>query len=249
MDVRRSKPGRLIECYFPITSGNGLQDGGEGNDVLTGGAGREFLAGGAGADTINTGGGADVIAFNRGGGADVVSASVGADDTLTLGGGIAYADLRLRKSGLDLVLDAGAGDQVTFRNWYQTGVNQKSVVTLQAVADAMAGYNPAGNDRMLNRRVVRFDFAGLVGRFDAARAADPALSSYAVAGALADFYLAGSDTAAIGGDIAYEYGHRNALTDIGIGAAQGTLAAAGFATTAQTLQAASTLYAGTQRLR
>ncbi len=230
----------------------GVAANGTGNalaNALAGNNGANTLAGGAGADTINTGGGADVIAFNRGGGADVVNASAGADDTLTLGGGMGYADLRLRKPGLDLVQDAGAGDQITFRNWYETGVNRKSVVTLQAVTDAMAGYNPAGNDRMLNRRVARSDFAGLVGRFDAARAADPALSSYAVAGALADFYLAGSDTAAIGGDLAYEYGHRNALTDIGVGAAQATLAAAGFATSAQTLQAASTLYAGTQRLR
>ena len=91
------------------TAGNGLLEGGAGNDTLTGGTGREFLAGGAGADVLVTGGGADVIAFNRGGGADVVNASSGADDTLSLGGGIAYGDLKMRKSGLDLVLDAGAG--------------------------------------------------------------------------------------------------------------------------------------------
>ena len=230
-------------------SGNGLLDGGVGNDTLGGSTAREFIAGGAGADSLTTGGGADVIAFNRGGGADVVNASTGSDDTLSLGGGIAYADLKLRKTGLDLVLDAGAGDQITFRNWYQTGVNQKSVVNLQAVADAMAEYDAAGSDRQLNKRVVNFNFSGIVDRFDAARAADPLLTSFSVGSALADFYVSGSDTAAIGGDLAYDYGHRNALTDIGMGAAQAIVAATGFGVAAQSLQSFATLHAGTQRLR
>ncbi len=56
-----------------------------------------MLIGGTGNDTLNTGGGADVIGFNKGDGADVVNASVGSDDTLTLGGGLAYSDLKLYK--------------------------------------------------------------------------------------------------------------------------------------------------------
>jgi Ca2+-binding RTX toxin-like protein len=231
------------------TSGNALFDGGSGADVLTGGAGRDIFIGGAGADTITTGGGADIVAFNRGGGADVVNASTGSDDTLSLGGGIAYADLRLRKSGLDLVLDAGAGDQITLRNWYQAGVNNKSVVNLQMVTDAMAGFNPASADRLVNKRVTNFNFAGIVGRFDAALAANPALTSFAVSSALSDFHLSGSDAAAIGGDLAYDYGHRNALTDVGMTAAQAVLGGAGFGISAQPLQAPGTLYSGGQRLR
>ncbi len=229
--------------------GNALFDGGTGADVLTGGGGRDIFVGGAGADTITTGGGADIVAFNRGGGADAVNASTGSDDTLSLGGGIAYADLRLRKSGLDLVLDAGAGDQITLRNWYQTGVNNKSVVNLQMVADAMAGFNAAGADRLLNKRVTNFNFAGIVGRFDAALAANPALTSFDVSSALGEFYLSGSDSAAIGGDLAYGYGHRNALTDIGMIAAQTVIGSAAFGTSAQSLQAPGVLYSGGQRLR
>jgi hypothetical protein len=225
------------------TVGNNLLDGGAGNDTLTGGAAREMLVGGSGNDTLTTGGGADVIGFNKGDGA-----SAGTDDTLTLGGGLAYSDLKLKKNGLDLIVDASNGDQITFKNWYQTGVNNKSVLNLQVVADAMAGFNPAGSDPLLNKKVVNFNFSGLAGAFDAALAADPTITSWNLTNALSGKYLSGSDTAAIGGDFSYDFGHRNALTNIGATPAQSVLAGASFATAAQTLQAAATLYAGTVRL-
>jgi hypothetical protein len=197
---------------------------------------------------LTTGGGADVIAFNKGDGADTVNESVGTDDTLSLGGGLAYGDLKLRKSGLDLVLDASNGDQLTFRNWYQTGVNNRSVLNLQIVVDAMAAFNPAGTDPLLNRKVVDFNFASIVGQFDSALAANPTLTSWNVTNALASAYVSGSDTAAIGGDLAYDFGHRNALAGIGAAPAQSVLASGSFGTAAQSLQAATSLYAGTVRL-
>ena len=61
-------------------------------------------------------------------------------------------------------------------------------------------------------------------------------------------YLAGSDTAAIGGDFANDYGHRSSLSGIGATPAQTVLAGATFGTGVQTLQAAATLYSGTVRL-
>jgi Ca2+-binding RTX toxin-like protein len=230
------------------TVGNNLLDGGAGTDTLTGGSARDMLIGGAGADTITSGGGADVLAFNKGDGADIVNASVGTDDTLTLGAGLAYADLKLKKSGIDLILDASNGDQITFKNWYQSGVNNKSILNLQVVADAMVAFNPAGADPLLNRKVVNFNFVNIVGQFDAALAANPAIAHWNLATALSGAYMAGSDTAAIGGDLAYDYGHRNSLATIGSTPAQAILANANFATTAQTLQAAGTLYSGTVRL-
>ena len=158
------------------TVGNNLLDGGAGSDTLAGGVGREMLLGGSGNDTLTTGGGADVIGFNKGDGADTVNASVGTDDTLTLGGGLAYSDLKLKKTGLDLILDASNGDQITFKNWYQTGVNNKSVLNLQVVADAMAAFNASGSDPLLNRKLVNFNFTGIVGAFDAALVANPSLT-------------------------------------------------------------------------
>ena len=230
------------------TVGNNLLDGGAGIDTVTGGAAKEMLVGGTGNDTITTGGGADVIGFNKGDGADIVNASVGTDDTLTLGGGLAYSDLKLKKSGLDLILDANNGDQLTFKNWYQTGVNNKSMLNLQVVVDAMAAYAPAGTDPLLNKKVVDFNFSTLVNQFDAALVANPALASWSLSNGLAGAYLSGSDTAAIGGDFAYDFGHRNSLATIGSTPAQAVLAGAAFATAAQALQSAAVLYSGAVRL-
>ena len=69
----------------------------------------------AGAATGADAAGADVVAFNKGDGADVINASAGSDDTLTVGGGLSYTDLKLKKTGLDLILDASNGDQITFK--------------------------------------------------------------------------------------------------------------------------------------
>ena len=147
-----------------------LLHGGLGVDVLTGGAGNELYLGGAGNDTMTLGAGADIIGFNRGDGQDVVNASTGADNTLSLGGGIKYADVALRKTGNDLIVDVGATEQLTLKDWYLSTSNQH-VVNLQMVVDASADWNAASPNALYNKRVARFDFAGLVSQFDAARAA------------------------------------------------------------------------------
>ena len=113
----------------------------------------------------------------------------------------------------------------------------------------MAAFNPGGGDPLLNRKVVNFNFAGIVGQFDAALLANPSITSWNLTNALTGFYLSGSDTAALGGDFAYDYGHRNALTSIGAIPGQTVLAGGTFGTVAQTLQPAATLYAGTVRLQ
>jgi hypothetical protein len=42
--------------------------------------------------------------------------------------------------------------------------------------------------------------------FDAARAADPMIRRWAMMNALLELHLAGSDDAALGGDLAYQFG-------------------------------------------
>src|SRR5207247_5082995 len=127
---------------------NNRLDAGAGSDILVGKAGNEMFVGGSGNDTVNTGAGADVIAFNRGDGQDTVAASQGADNTLSLGGGIRYQDLAFKKSGSNLVLQmgtnaqTGVAEQVSFTGWYSSTVNNKSVATLQVNAEAMAGFDP-----------------------------------------------------------------------------------------------------------
>jgi len=64
--------------------------------------------------------------------------------------------------------------------------------------------------------------------YDQARAADSSLKTWALSNTLLNFYLGGSDTAAIGGDLAYQYGKTGSLANIGLTAAQTTLASAQF---------------------
>ena len=230
------------------TVGNNFLHGGAGADGLTGGSGAEFFAGGAGNDTLTVGSGADVIGFNRGDGADIVNASTGADNTLSLGKGIRYADVALTRTGNDLVVETGVSEQVTLKDWYLTTAN-RHVVTLQMVIDASTDYAAGSTDPLRSRRLERFDFAGLVSRYDAARAVTPTLSHWSVASALASVHQGGSDTAAFGGDFAYQYGHAGAFTGIGAGAADAVLAAAAFGASAQALQSSATLFGGARTLR
>jgi len=180
-------------------------DAGAGDDVINAGSGADFIAGGRGNDTVDAGQDYDVIAFNRGDGADTVLTSSWQRDTLSLGGGIRYADLSLRKDGNNLVLDMGQGDSITFQDWYADGT-RRNLTTLQVVTGAAGGdYDAASSDRVRNRKTVSFDFEQLANRFDQVRAADPSLSSWSLAGVLDTYYQRGSDTQAIGGDLAYRY--------------------------------------------
>jgi Ca2+-binding RTX toxin-like protein len=221
-------------------SGNNVFQGARGFDRIAGGSGREFFAGGAGDDEITTGAGADVIAFNRGDGADVVNASAGADNTLSLGGGIRYADVTLAKNANDLVLNLGGnGDKITFKDWYAAPGN-RSVLNMQVIAEAMADFNAASSDKLVNRKIENFDFLGIAGAFDAAGA--PA--SWAVTNALLSRHLGGNDTSAVGADLAYQYGKRGSLAGMGFDAVQGMLASGSFGVAAQALQAPAVLNAG-----
>ena len=71
-----------------------------------------------------------------------------------------------------------------------------------------------------NQKVESFNFTGLVSAFDKARAATPTLTTWALTNALLGHQLASSNTAALGGDLAYQYGKTRAFTNIGLAAAQ-----------------------------
>lgn len=229
------------------TVGNNLLDGGIGNDILTAGSGNDLLIGGAGNDTITTGSGADVIAFNRGDGKDTIKLSTGADNTLTLGGGIRYSDLVFHKSANNLVLDTGNGESLTFQNWYTATAN-RSVLTLQVIAEASNDYDAASSDTLRNQKIQTFDFAALTSKFDTALAATPTLTAWNLNDALLSAHLAGSDSAALGGDLAYQFGKNASLAGIGVSAGQDVLAAASFGSQAQTLRPWATVNSGVAQL-
>jgi Ca2+-binding RTX toxin-like protein len=226
-------------------AGANLLDGGTGDDMLSGGTGADLFIGGVGSDVIMTNVGADIIVFNRGDGVDTVNANTESDNTLSLGGGIVYGQLGLSKSGQDLVLNTGAGEQISFKNWYR---GKRSITTLQVVLDGTADYQPGGDDSTRDNLVETFDFGGMVAAFDVARVANPALTDWALSNALADFHLSGSDTEALGGDLTYQYGKFGDLSTVGLTAAQSTLSDPLFGKAAQMFKPMASLQEGIVRL-
>ena len=166
-----------------------------------------------------------------------------ADNTLSLGRGIGYENLSFSKSHKDLVLGLGGTDQVTFKDWY-AGSGNRSVVNLQIITEAMSGYNPAGSDTLLDNKIENFDFAALANEFDAAGQ----VSGWVLINALLSAHLSGSDTEAIGGDLAYQYGRAGSLSGIGLAPAQDVINSAQFGSSAQTLRTLPELQQGQIRL-
>ena len=226
-------------------SGNGVLAGGDGADTLTGGTGADFYAGGSGNDVLYTGAGNDVIAFNAGDGHDTVHYG-GGTDTVSLGGGIGYDDLALRKSGNDLVLETGADESITFKDWYSAGGHGQ--IDLQLIADAMAGFDAESADPLLRSRVQVFDFDRLAADFDAARAGDAALTRWSVMDRLLDAHLAAADDGALGGDLAYQYGRNGNLSTVGLAGARNVLSGGSFGIGVQAFQSLQGLQEGMVRL-
>jgi hypothetical protein len=226
---------------------NNLLDGGAGDDTLEGGGGNELFIGGAGSDTITTGSGQDIIAFNRGDGHDKIVASTGQDNTLSLGNGITCADLRLTKNENDLTLVTGANDHITFADWYLDSGNH-SIATLQMVIEGSTDYDAESTSPTSNKKIVQFNFDGLVAAFDQARAENPTLTSWALSSSLPEHHLGGSDIAMIGGDLAYQYARTGSLSAISRKPAQAILADTQFGRANQNLLSASDLQDASSRL-
>jgi Ca2+-binding RTX toxin-like protein len=192
-----------------IASGgsNDFIDAGAGIDIIDAGNGDDFIVGGKGDDTLYAGHGNDVIVFNRGDGADTIVSPDWQQDTLSLGGGIRYADITLSKSGSDLILGLGHGDQITLKAWYDasSGQNDK-LARLQLLTASTGGdYDPSSEDLLLNDQVLVFDLSALASQFDQWRMGNANLTTWSAEWEMRSAYLSGSDTQAIGGDLAYRY--------------------------------------------
>ncbi|MDR3391640.1 MAG: DUF2974 domain-containing protein [Sulfuriferula sp.] len=219
-------------------AGNQLLLGSAVADVLVAGNGNALLIGGAGNDQLTLGSGNDIIGFDIGDGQDTVIAGSGQNNTLALGGALTLDELSFSRSGNDLVLGVDAADSVTFKDWYAATGNQ-SLVTLQVLAEAMPDYAPGSSDVLRNMAVETFDFKQLVAAFDQASAANPTLSAWSLSQDLLTAHLSGSDSAMLGGDLAYNYGQNGSLAGSSVLLAQGTISSAQFGTAAQSLQPGS----------
>jgi hypothetical protein len=96
--------------------------------------------------------------------------------------------------------------------------------------------------------VESFSLTSLVGQFDQARSINSSLTSWALTNALMSAYLGGSDSAALGGDLAYEYGKNGNLANLSFNPAVGILSSAQFGNSAQALQPAANLVDNSPRL-
>ena len=178
----------------------------------------------------------DDLSFNRGDGMDVVNGGIGTDNTITLGKGISYADIALSKVNNDLIIEVGSGEQLTLANWYGTAANFKSVLNLQVMADAMAGFDAASTDPLLNQAVQNFDFIAIANAFDQARGTSAIFMHWSATNSLLASQLAGSDTAALGGDLAHQYGANGDFTGMNLAAVQNVLNGPQFGEQAQALR-------------
>ncbi len=219
-------------------TGNDLLSGGEGDDCLYSSIANDLLIGGAGDDEIYGDDGNDVLLFNRGDGNDWYEMDASENDvplaqrtdTLSLGGGIGYADLAFERNNEDLILHVGNDEAITFSNWFNTSWrDNKAISTLQVVGNVQTSDSP------YNKRVEQFDFVGLANQFETALAADPDLTIWQLAPQLAEFHLGGSDTQAIGGDMAYLYGKNGNLDGLAEAELSAQLGDAQFGVSAQTL--------------
>jgi hypothetical protein len=110
---------------------------------------------------------------------------------------------------------------------------------------------PAGTDALRDNKVERFNGTQLIADFDRAYQATSSLRSgnqWAVMGSLLSAHLGGSNSAAISGDLAYQFGQSSGLAGMGAIAANNALLDANFASAAQTLQSNTTVSVGSPRL-
>jgi trimeric autotransporter adhesin len=120
-----------------LAVGNGdVLEGGDGDDVLavtgtlwvsgttfTGGKGNDAITGAYVNNTyvFNAGDGQDTIVNYNGGAA-------GCTDVLRFGAGIAPADVRVQRVGLDMVFSlAGSSDQITVKNWFSEALGYSQI--------------------------------------------------------------------------------------------------------------------------
>jgi VCBS repeat-containing protein len=240
--------------------GNDWLEGGDGRDALFGGAGndtlksnngRGLLAGGRGNDTLYAGSEATEIAFNKGDGCDTLYLNGASPITLSLGGGLKYEDVRIRRSGSDLFFDFNSNKTESLRvvGYYSLASNSRPSFTMQMLTQASGAYNPSGSDTLRDNQVELFDATKLIKAFDTAYAGNSGLrngNAWAIMNNLLDAHLGGSNTAALGGDLAYQFGSQSSasLAGMGMAAAGSVISDANFVTGLQTLNRPAAVGAG-----
>lgn len=218
-----------------VNYGSAHIEGGSGNDSIKTGLLNQFVAGGTGDDLITLQNGADIVAFNLGDGKDTIDGTE-VTATLSLGGGVEYADLLFSRDQADLILKVGDSDQLRLKDWYNADGLHRTISQLQFILDSSADYDAASSDTMRNQRTTLFNFQQLVDTFDSAQLDNPTLNAWSVTGALINAHLGGGNTEAIGGALAYQYGRLGNLDSLTMQASTAVLAAPEFGAARQQFQ-------------
>ena len=101
------------------SAGADIFNGLGGNDLIFGADGDDSLSGDAGSDALQGGQGNDTYRFALGDGQDVITETGGASDAVLLAAGIAPADVKVSRSGVDLLIAVGqASDRMTVRGFF-----------------------------------------------------------------------------------------------------------------------------------
>lgn len=100
------------------------------------------------------------------------------------------------------------GDQIELRNWYAKSADYRSIATLKMIEKASADFDPDSADPLLDHKLERFDFVGMVDQFDTACSMDSSLTAWPLSHASAGSSLGCSDADTLGGDRAHD-SHRD----------------------------------------
>ncbi|MEN8130811.1 MAG: calcium-binding protein, partial [Pseudomonadota bacterium] len=220
--------------------GNDLLFGGSNEDRLVGCHGNDLYVGGLGNDSLYLQCGDNLVLYNRGDGRDKLHLDEQVSGvTLSLGAGIALADLSLEKAEHDLILHIdgieenelpskdfsegrednkrGQGDTaIVLDDWYLDDASSESpALTLQIITEAQAAFEVNSTDPLLNQRIHQYDLAAVIQAFDEARVLGDQQDPWSITQAALDEMLLASDEEAIGGELAYRYGMNGGIDALG----------------------------------
>jgi Ca2+-binding RTX toxin-like protein len=199
---------------------------GDGNDLSFGGTGNESIDGDYDANGLR---GRDIVAFNKSDGVDTLR-RLGSGSTLSIGGGTLYNNLAFAFSGDDLQIKTSKKNYVSLADWYAPSA-EKTLSTLQIVIEGTSDYDANSANPLNNRKIQTFDLPGLVSAYDAAGRSN----KFSVADNLAPYYIGGSDSAAIGGALTYQYARTGSLDTLTYAQMQAVISDAAFGVSAQSI--------------
>ncbi|MXS81831.1 calcium-binding protein [Nitrosomonas oligotropha] len=138
--------------------------GEEGNDTLAGGDGDDYLSGGAGNDILMGDAGSDTYFFGKGSGQDTINnfdTTSGKIDTVLFDYGIASDQVRVNRSGNDLILTLmGTMDVLTIHNYLENdGINPFSVEQIQFNEDGVIWDLPSIKTKLESNRAPELSVA------------------------------------------------------------------------------------------